>query len=269
MVYAVTPHQPSQRLEDHLRRPPAPRVGMLLAIDIGNSLIKMGLFQGADLSDKFTLPTKRDYTAEDLQLDRLKAFEVETIVASSVVPELIAVVREASQPALAVVPTFIDHSPDFGLTINYDPPESVGIDRLVNASAAAKKYGTPIIVCSFGTATVIDAVSADREFLGGIIAPGLEAMASALYQTTAQLPAVAIEEPDRLIGNTTRSGIRSGIVNGHIAMAEGLIRRFAEHLEPTPKVVATGGFAEFIAPKIGSIKEINENLTLDGLRLLA
>ena len=242
---------------------------MLLAIDIGNSLIKMGLFEGAELSDKFTIPTKRDHTADELQLDRLTMFEIETVVVSSVVPELVAVVREASQNEFGVMPTFVDHSANFGLTINYEPPESVGIDRLVNSSAAAKKYGTPVIVCSFGTATVIDVVSLEAEFLGGIIAPGLEVMGAALYQTTAQLPAVAIEEPDRLIGNTTRSAIRSGIVNGHVAMAEGLIRRIAKHLEPELTVVATGGFAEFIAPKIDSITEVDENLTLDGLRLLA
>jgi type III pantothenate kinase len=259
---------------------------MLLAIDIGNSLIKMGVFRGSDLSDKFTIPTKRDYAAEELRLDRLKAFDIETVVVSSVVPELAAVVREASHGELGVMPTFIDHSANFGFTIDYDPPESIGIDRLVNASAAAKKYGTPVIVCSFGTATVIDAVGIDRVFLGGIIAPGVETMAKALSQTTSQLPVVEIEEPDRLICNTTRAAIRSGIVNGHIAMAEGLIEKIScelrvssfesgsdhsklETRNPQPKVVATGGFANLIGSKIDSISRIDENLTLDGLRFLA
>jgi type III pantothenate kinase len=242
---------------------------MLLAIDIGNSLIKMALFEGAELSDKFTLPTKRDHTAQDLQLNRLKAFEVDRVVASSVVPELIAVVGEASQKVLDVMPTFIDHSADFGLEIIYDPPESVGIDRLVNASAASKKYGAPVIVCSFGTATVIDVVNSEREFLGGVIAPGLDVMAAALYQTTSQLPAVEIEEPDRLIGNTTCSAIRSGIVNGHIAMVSGLITSIVNKLGYQPNVIVTGGYAHLIAPKIASVTAIDENLTLDGLRLLA
>jgi type III pantothenate kinase len=136
------------------------------------------------------------------------------VVVATVVPELIDVVREASQTQFKVTPTFIDHTADFGLKVNYDPLESVGIDRLINASAAAKKYGTPVIVCSFGTATVIDAVSKDGEFLGGIIAPGVKTMAAALRENASQLPAVEIEEPESLIGNSTESAIRSGIVTG-------------------------------------------------------
>jgi type III pantothenate kinase len=241
---------------------------MLLAIDIGNSLIKMGLFQGPELFERFSIPTKRDYEPSELQLDRLKASEVQAVVASSVVPELIVVVREASQTALDIMPTFIDHAADFGLKITYDPPETLGIDRLINASAAAKKYGTPVIVCSFGTATVIDAVSKDSEFLGGIIAPGLRTMTEALRQTTSQLPVVEIDEPERLIGNSTESAIQSGIVNGHIAMTEGLVDRFrSEPGMESACTVATGGFANIVVS--GSNFTIDENLTLDGLRLLA
>lgn len=244
---------------------------MLLAIDIGNSLIKFGVFDAARLLDKFTIPTKRDYRPDELEFGSLKQIKIDTVVVASVVPELIEVVREASQYEFNVAPTFINHSSDFELRIIYDPPESVGIDRLVNASAAASKYGTPVIVCSFGTATVIDAVSKDGEFLGGIIAPGVGTMAEALHQTTAQLPVIEIEVPESLIGNSTESAIQSGIVNGHIAMAEGLIQKIASKLgtrDSKLKVVATGGFANLIASKIEAVTEIDENLTLDGLRLL-
>lgn len=244
---------------------------MLLAIDIGNSLIKFGVFDGDTLLDKFSNPAKRDYRPDELRFDRLKQFKIDTVVVASVVPELIEVVREASQTQFDITPTFINHSTDFGLKVCYDPPESVGIDRLINASAAASKYGTPVIVCSFGTATVIDAVSKGGDFLGGIIAPGVKSMAEALHQTTAQLPVVEIEEPDALIGNSTESAIRSGIVNGHVAMAEGLIQKITSELgtrNSKLKVVATGGFAKLIASKIEAVSQVDENLTLDGLRLL-
>src|SRR5262245_45208269 len=252
---------------------------MLLAIDIGNSLIKFAVFDGSELFDKFTIATKRDYHADEFHFDRLtfadgKFLSIDTVVVSTVVPELIDVVREASQTQFKVTPTFIDNTADFGLKINYDPPESVGIDRLINASAAAKKYGMPVIVCSFGTATVIDAVSKKGEFLGGVIAPGVKTMAAALRENAAQLPSVEIEEPENLIGNSTESAIRSGIVNGHIAMTEGLIKKISSELRSPgsrnskPNVVATGGFANLIAAKIDAVSEIDENLTLEGLRLL-
>ena len=265
---------------------------MLLVIDIGNSLIKFGLFDGDKLFDRFTIATKRDYRVDEFHFDRLtfadgKFLSIDTVVVSTVVPELIDVVREASQGQFKVTPMFIDHSADFGLKINYEPLESVAIDRLINASAAARKYGTPVIVCSFGTATVIDAVSKDSEFLGGIIAPGVKTMAAALRENAAQLPAVEIGEPESLLGNSTESAIRSGIVNGHIAMAEGLISRMSSALRvsslesgsgsnrklrtrnPKLNVVATGGFANLIAAKIDAISDIDENLTLEGLRLLS
>jgi type III pantothenate kinase len=247
---------------------------MLLAIDIGNSLIKYGVFDGDKLLDKFAIPTKRDYSPGDFQFDRLRSFRIDAVVTATVVPELIDVVRRASRTNFKVTPTFIDHSTDFGLKINYDPPESVGIDRLVNAFAAAEKYGTPLIVCSFGTATVIDAVNRENEFLGGMIAPGVKTMAEALRQTTSQLPIVEIEQPGHLIGNSTEISIQSGIVNGHIAMAEGLIQRIKLDSELDTrnselKVVATGGFAKLIASKIDAVTHIDENLTLEGIRLLA
>jgi len=247
---------------------------MLLAIDIGNSLIKYGVFDGDQLLEKSTITTKRDCRPDELQFDRFTSFKIDTVVVATVVPELIDVVRQAAQANFTVTPAFIDHSTDFGLKINYAPLESVGIDRLINAFAAADKYGTPIIVCSFGTATVIDSVSKDRKFLGGIIAPGVKTMAESLHQMTIRLPSVEIREPGSLIGNSTESAILSGIVNGHTALAEGLIQKITSNSEletqnAEPTVVATGGFANLIASKIEAVTEINENLTLDGLRILA
>jgi type III pantothenate kinase len=247
---------------------------MLLAIDIGNSNIKFGVFDGAELTDKFSIATKRDYKPEELHFDRLqfadgKFLKIDQSYVSTVVPEMIDVVREASQVQFKVTPVFVDHNADFGIVNKYEPPTAVGIDRLVNASAAAEKYGTPVIVCSFGTATVIDAVNKNGEFIGGIIAAGAKLMAESLHENTALLPAVQIEKINHVIGNNTADAIRSGIVNGQIAMADGLIKRVAAELGSKPRVIATGGFAQFIADGIKTISVIDENLTLDGLRLLA
>ena len=246
---------------------------MLLAIDIGNSLIKFGVFDGEELIDKFSIATRRDYSVEELHFDRLqftsgKFLKIDRTVVSTVVPELVHAVREASQTQFKVTPVFIDHNADFGITNKYDPPTAVGIDRLVNASAAVEKYGAPAIVCSFGTATVIDAVNKDREFLGGVIAPGAKMMAAALHENTSLLPSIQIEAPERVIGSTTVDAMVSGVVNGQIAMADGLIKRTASELGSKPRVIATGGLAHIIAGPIKTVSVIDENLTLDGLRLL-
>lgn len=252
---------------------------MLLAIDIGNSLIKFGLFDGTELVDKFSIATKRDYRYEELQFDRLqfadgRILKVDTVMVSTVVPDLIDVVREASQAQFKVTPTFVDHSADFGLTIDYDPPASLGIDRLINASSAVKAYGRPVIVCSFGTATVIDAVNKEGVFLGGVIAPGMKTMADSLHQKGAQLPPVEISKPESLIANSTAAAIQSGVFNGQVALVEGLIARFVSDTSAfgrTKKVpiIATGGFAKLIASEVKAITTVDENLTLQGLRLLA
>jgi type III pantothenate kinase len=251
-----------------------PLSAMLLAIDIGNSLIKFGVFDGDELIDKFSIATRRDYRADELHFDRLqysegKFLKIDRTIVSTVVPDLVGVVREASQRQFKVTPVFVDHNADFGFVNKYDPPESVGIDRLVNASAAIEKYGTPVIVSSFGTATVIDAISSKREFLGGVIAPGAKMMAASLHERTAQLPAVEIAMPEHLIGNSTVEAMRSGVVNGQIALADGLIKRLASELDSKPRVIATGGFAHLIANTIKTVSMIDENLTLEGLRLLA
>ena len=247
---------------------------MLLAVDIGNSLIKFGVFDGEELIDKFSIATRRDYSADELHFDRLqfsngKFLKIDSTIVSTVVPELVGAVREASQTQFKVTPVFVDHNADFGITNNYDPPTSVGIDRMVNASAAVEKYGKPVIVCSFGTATVIDAVNEKGEFLGGVIAPGAKMMAASLHENTAQLPSLQIEMPERLIGTTTLAAMLSGVVNGQIAMADGLIKRVASELGSKPRVIATGGFARLIGGSIKTVSVIDENLTLDGLRLLA
>jgi len=249
---------------------------MLLAIDIGNSSIKFAIFDGSSLFHKFTIQTKRDYTAEELMFDRLKLVEQQFIqvdigicIVSSVVPDLNGVVAQVCRELFKITPQFVDSTWDFGLNIKYDPPESAGVDRLVNAFGAVTKYGKPLIVCSFGTATTMDVVNAEGDYLGGVIAPGMLITAKALQLGTAKLPNVPIEKPENVIGNTTVTSIQSGIVLGHIALVEGLLERITADQGSKLTVIATGGFARLIAPEIKAIDIVDESLTLDGLRLLA
>lgn len=245
---------------------------MLLAIDIGNSSIKFGIFDGESLFHKFSIQTKRDYTVEELLFDRLKLLDkqfiqvdIDTCVVASVVPELNGVIAQVCGELFKISPQFVDESWSFGFEIDYHPPSAAGVDRLVNCFAAVSKYGTPVAVCSFGTATTIDVVNADNVYTGGIIAPGMATAAKALQLATSKLPNVAIEKPEGILGKTTESSIQSGIVNGHIAMIEGLLAK----LDNRGTVVATGGFARLLAPEIQAIDAVDENLTLEGLRLLA
>jgi type III pantothenate kinase len=253
---------------------------MLLTVDIGNSSTKFGIFDDEDLVSKFSIPTDRDAGAtyvSDAVAGKLNQVFDAAIVAS-VVPEMDQPVREYLQLEHNIDPVFVDHDFEFGLSINYEPVTAAGIDRLINASAAASKYGKPCIVCSFGTATTIDAISADGEFMGGIIAPGMRTMAKALHIAASKLPEVEIGKPANILGNSTVDSIRSGIFNGYIAMVDGLIeqvirsRAFERDGIPagagTPPVIATGGFAETVAAEVKAITAVNTELTLEGLREL-
>ena len=244
---------------------------MLLAIDIGNSLIKFGIFESSALIDKFSIPTERDYSPDELLFGRLhkngsRFLTYDAVAVSSVVPELDETFRKALTASFNVIPCFIDHSYDFGLKIKYKPASAAGIDRLINASAAAEKYGVPVIACSFGTATTFDVVNANTEYPGGAIAPGLRVLSHALHLKTAKLPEINITEPEKVIGSTTESSISSGIFFGYIGMVEGILTRMFAELSLRPKVIATGGLAATVAGKCSLIGIVDENLTLDGIR---
>jgi len=246
---------------------------MLLAIDIGNSSVKFGIFDGEHLLSKFSIPTKRDSTADELKqaIQTNLDLPITAAIICSVVPELNGPLTEFLSGAFGIEPVLVQNDFDFGMKIAYEPLSSIGTDRLVNAFAAATKYGAPCIVCSFGTATTIDAVGAGPEFLGGVIAPGMEIMAEALHHRTSQLPRIEIAKPENVIGTSTLAAIQSGIFYGHIALAEGIIARIKTELAPSdtkPKVIATGGFAAVIASESKAIDVVDENLLLDGLRLL-
>ena len=243
---------------------------MLLAIDIGNSAIKFGLFEDETLTSKFSIPTKRDATPDELKHsvgDQLRS-PIERSIVCSVVPEIDSSMRGFLAEAADTDPVFVDNSFDFGFKINYEPLASLGTDRLVNAFAAVEKYGAPCIVCSLGTATTIDVVSKDREFLGGIIAPGMEAMAAALHLKAPRLPKVGIGRPEFVLANSTQRSIQSGIYFGYVAMVEGLITRIRSEAG-VARAIACGGNAELVSSEFSGLVVVDPNLILEGLRILS
>lgn len=241
---------------------------MLLAIDIGNTNIKFGVFNGKNIVKKFTIPTARRQSADEI--DSLTASNlpprVSGVIVSSVVPELKNSIETFIKNRFEISPFFVSHDFDFGLKIKYNPSEAVGIDRLVAAFAAAEKYGKPCIVGDFGTATTIDAVNAKGEFLGGVIVAGMNLLADALFQRTAKLPKIEIKRAEKVIGNSTIEAIQSGIYFGYVGLTDGIIERVIGELGEKPKVIATGGFALLIMEESKYIEICDENLMLDGLR---
>ena len=243
---------------------------MLLTIDIGNTNIKFGVYDGEVLVSKLAMPTVRDLSAEALTRVIGGRF-TQTITAaiiSSVVPEVDAAIRGFVTAAFGVEALFVKNNDDLGLTIKYEPLEDAGADRLVNTFSAVEKYGTPAIVCSFGTALTVDYVNKYRVLIGGLIAPGMNTLAAALKITTSKLPEVTIEKPDAVVQTTTVGSIRSGIVYGYFGLVEDLLTRVKKEMGDDPKVVATGGFAKLIAENTTQIDVVDENLLLDGLQRL-
>ena len=243
---------------------------MLLVVDIGNTLIKFGIFDSNTLLTKFSIPSLRDYSNEDilaavgLNLD----LPIENAILCSVVPEIDETVAILIAEKCGVDARVVRNDQDFGLKINYEPLSAIGSDRLVNSFASMQKYGAPCVVCSFGTATTVDVVGVNNEFLGGIIAPGMETMAKALHLSASRLPDITIEKPLTIIANNTVDSIRSGIYFGQMGMIEGIIRRMSDDLETRPTVIATGGFAQAVEDETSVIDIVDENLLLEGLNLL-
>ncbi len=243
---------------------------MLLAVDIGNSSIKFGAFDKEKLVSRFTIPTVRTQNADEINSLIQDKFnqKISAIVVSSVVPELREAFQNLGEKFFDVSPVFVDWTFDFGLEIKYFPPENLGVDRIVAAFAAVEKYGKPCVVCDFGTATTIDAVNSKGEFLGGTIVAGINLLGDALHQRTSKLPLVELKKPASVIGNSTVSSIQSGIYFGYVGLAEGIIKRMIDELDEKPLVIATGGFANLIAESAETIEIVDENLMLEGLRLI-
>jgi type III pantothenate kinase len=253
---------------------------MLLAVDVGNTNIVLGVFRGAALVRSWRLQTMRERTADELGLlvdglfarSGLACREVGGIVVASVVPPLTAGVTAMVEACFGRAPLVVDPAANAGMPILYENPSEVGADRIVNAIAAYEEYGRgrarPLIVCDFGTATTLDAVTANGEYLGGAICPGVTISADALFQRAARLPRVDVRKPPTVVGRTTVGAMQSGLFYGYVGMVEGLVRRMASELGGAATCVATGGLAPVIAPETPLIDAVDVDLTLHGLRLV-
>jgi type III pantothenate kinase len=242
---------------------------MLLAVDIGNTSIKFGVFDDDRLTSKFVVPTRRDYDTAGIRsiVDGQLRLGATDAIVSSVVPEIDQPFSEFVAEDLGIEPRFIKTTDDFDLTFNF-PVDEAGTDRLVNSFAASSKYGVPCIVIAFGTATTIDVVNEHHEHLGGLIAPGPATTAKALQIVASKLPEVQIVEPPNVINTTTVSSIQSGIFYTQIGLVETAIPHIKAEIGGNAKVVATGGFVHLIADKCRSVDVIDVDLMLDGLRML-
>ncbi|MEN4012065.1 MAG: type III pantothenate kinase [Chloroflexota bacterium] len=249
---------------------------MLLCIDIGNTNIKLGMFDGGQMCCHWRIATDRNRLVDEyavlllnlLATSGLSAKDVHGVVFSSVVPTLTPLFEELSQTYLRQPALILTEGVDVGMRINTHNPAEVGSDLIMNALAARHLYGAPVIVIGFGTATTFSAVSAEGNFEGVAIAPGILTSAESLFRATATLPQVALAHPQAAIGKNTLQSMRSGIVFGFSSLVDGLVERIRQELGGNPKVVATGGLAELIAPQTRLIEAVEPNLALIGLRLL-
>jgi len=249
---------------------------MLIAFDIGNTTVAIGVYDGPKLVRDWHVRSDRDKTCDEygvtlLNLIRFAGIETETIKAaiiSSVVPPLTPIFQTLCRTTLGVRPFVVGPGLRTGMPILYDAPAEVGADRVVAAVAAHEKFGGPCIVVDFGTATTFDAVSAKGEYLGGAIAPGIQISAEALYLKTAKLPRIEIRKPAGVIGKTTVASMQSGLYFGYLGLTQTIIAEIRKELGGKVKVVATGGFGEQIAAELPVIDAYEPNLVLEGLRII-
>lgn len=249
---------------------------MLLVIDVGNTNMALGVYDGPQLVASWRLTTDRERTVDELgilcrNLFTLAGLEfqvIQGIVISSVVPTLDFPLRKMAATYFHLDPLFVDASLPTGMPIRYENPMDVGADRIADGVAALAKYGRPCVVVDFGTATTFDVISKEGEYLGGIIAPGIAISAEALFLRAAKLPRVDIRRPSSLIGTSTIGSIQSGLYYGYIGLVDGILQRLLDELGEPTKIIATGGLAHLIGRASKFIQTIDDNLTLDGLRLI-
>lgn len=248
---------------------------MLLVLDVGNTNTTLGVYDGPMLTHSWRLTSERQRTVDEygimcrtlLELAGLDFSAIDAIAISSVVPPLDFTLFKMAQVYFHLEPLFVRAS-NAGIPVLYDDPNEVGADRIVNSVAALTKYGAPCIVVDFGTATTFDVISRAGEYLGGIICPGIQISADALFQRAARLRNTEIRRPEKLIGTNPTSSIQSGLYYGNIALVDGLLEKMIEELGPDTRVIATGGLAPLISRGSRLIETSDPDITLEGLRII-
>jgi type III pantothenate kinase len=249
---------------------------MLLTIDIGNTSIHLGVFDGSNLIKTWKMQSVTERTCDEYSLlisgffreADLKPENIDGAIISSVVPPLTPIFQNLCQQLFRVKALVLGPGLKTGMSILYENPAEVGADRVAGAVAAYEKFGGPVIVVDLGTATTFDAVSARGEYLGGAIAPGILISAEALTLHTAKLPRVELSKPKRVIGRTTVASMHSGIYIGYVGLISHLVNEMKKELGPETRVVATGGFASWIAADVPVIEKVEPYLVLEGLRII-
>jgi type III pantothenate kinase len=249
---------------------------MLLAIDVGNTNTVFGVFDHEKLIRSWRLSTRQDRTVDEygvllsnlFALERLEVQQVKGIIVASVVPPLDWRIVEMSRRYFSLDAVFV--TPDnAGIPILYHDPREVGADRIVDAVAVVERYRVPAIVVDLGTATTFNAITSAGEYMGGLISPGIELSAATLVERAAKLPRIDMGKPDTLIGQSTTQSMQSGFFWGYVSMVDGIVKRMTAELGQDTFVIGTGGMAKFIQDESRYISEIDQNLTLDGLCLVA
>lgn len=249
---------------------------MLLVIDVGNSNNVIGLFSNGKLLTHWRIRTERNRTADEywvlikefILLNQAETETIDDIVIACVVPPLAPILKEMARKYFSCDPLIVGPGIKTGISILYRNPAEVGADRIVNSVAAYEKYGGPIIIIDFGTATTFDAVSKKGEYLGGVIFPGVEISMEALFAKAARLPRVELTLPERVIGRSTVESIQSGAVHGFVGVIDSIVRKIREELGEKAKVIATGGIVDWLSEKTETIDTIDPFLTLEGLRII-
>ncbi len=249
---------------------------MLLTIDIGNTNITLGLYEGETLGPRWRLATAHERMPDEYGLQLIGLFnhagikpsDVTAIAMASVVPPLTGVWAQACQAYINRDPLIVEAGVKTGVRVRYDDPKQVGADRICDAAAVQKLYGGPACIVDLGTGTTFDAITENGDYLGGAIAPGIGIAAEALFQRAAKLPRVDLVRPPSAIGKNTVHSMQSGLLFGYVGLVEGMVARFRVELGPNMKVIGTGGLAELIARETTVIEIIAPWLTLDGLKII-
>jgi type III pantothenate kinase len=249
---------------------------MLLAIDIGNTNIVLGLYQEKKLITHWRLLTQAERTADEygviiahlVAAAGYRCGQIDSIVASCVVPPMMGVTQELAAKFFKLEPLMVGPGIKTGMPILYDSPKDVGADRIVNGIAAYEKFHDACIVVDFGTATTVDFITKKGEYAGGAIAPGLSISLEALFQRASKLPRIELVKPREVVGKNTVHSIQSGVFYGYVGLVDGLVQRVQKEHGVGSQVVATGGLAPLIAPECSTIQFVDEFLTLEGLRII-